>query len=224
MKYILVIMVALFFASCSSQFNYLSSTKTPEEIKQVENRLEKVYNLLLGHFTNEVQAAKETALIYSPQEFIGVPIWTKRVGEYWVYVTWMQLGKPEIPLIQGVWHITRKDRETIDVVIYEIPNKQDYIYAWKEENPLADLTPNDLIYKDTCGIAITRASTNEYWINGEPCKRDISAVIKHIQSKIKLLPEKVVVYSTFMNKKKEKVYAYDKGLEFIRISKDKPRY
>ena len=82
----------LFMSACGS-YNYLEKTKTAEEIKAVENRLEKVYNMFLGHFTNEAQAATEESAIYKAQELISVPMWTKRTGEYWAYICRMQKGK-----------------------------------------------------------------------------------------------------------------------------------
>ncbi len=218
------IAMLLFGTSCSKTTTYLSTSKTSDEIRQLSNKLEKIYYMSLGHFTNEEQAKRETSSIYMAQEVINVPLWTKRKGEYWVYVSWMQAGQPDILLLQEVWELKRKNPETISLTIHQIPNREKYTYDWKKEEPLSDLKPADLIPNGDCEIDITAATTDSFVVKSHVCERDLSEVIKYVEMKAYFIPEKVVIFSDMIAANKEIIYSFSKGLEFVRIPKTEPRY
>jgi len=127
-------------------------------------------------------------------------------------------------LSQEVWQFKRKDPQTIQVMIYEVPNKSKYTSDWKKKDPLSDLKPADLIYHGACPTLITRGEGHNFKIKGDPCKRNFSDVIKYIQEEGDLMPEGIIMYNKMLNVNKKEVFAYDKGIKFMRINKEEPRY
>ena len=211
--------------SCNKeQYNYLEKTKTGAEIENTDNKLEKVYNMCLGLFSNKVQARAETSPLYRSQELISVPIWPKRGGEYCMYICWLQENRPEDLLSQEVWNFQKKDRETIQVTMYDLPNKSNYTSDWRKKDPLGNLKPADLILRDGCTASITRISTNEFKLEGTPCARNLSDVIKHVEVHGKLMPDSVILYNVMLNRGKKEIFGYKKGLKFERQPKIFPKY
>lgn len=223
-SYLLFFLSISCFFSCSS-YSYLSGTKTVDEIKMTENRLEKVYHMCLGHFTNETQARSASSPIYKAQELISVPMWTKRTGEHWAYVSLMQQGKTEDLLSQEVWEFKRKDPETIEVFIYEVPKKDNYKGDWKKKEPLSNLKPADLIAHGDCNTYITRSKTNVFSIkSGRACKRNFTDIVKYINIDGEITPNTLVLHNEMLDINQKKIFAYEEGIQFVRLPKDDPRY
>lgn len=228
MKQVIILLFSTTFllltAACSS-YNYLDKTKTVEEITATENRLEKVYNMCLGHFTNEQQAINPSSPIYKAQELISVPLWTKRTGEHWAYVSLMQQGKTQDMLSQEVWKFERKDPETIEVFIYEIPKKDTYINDWKKKEPLANLKPADLIEHGDCNTYITKVSNNEFRMkSGKACKRNFTDLVKYINIDGMITPQSIELHNEMLDLNKQTIFAYEEGIKFVRLPKADPRY
>lgn len=219
-----LVFIGMFYSCNKEQYNYLEKTKTSKEIRETENRLEKVFNMCLGLFSNRTQARSEGSPLYRSQELISVPIWPKRGDEYWLYICWLQENLPEDLLSQEVWNFRKKDRETLEIVMYDLPNKDKYIEDWKKREPLTSLSPNDLIYKDGCTATITRDNQNKFIVEGTPCRRDLSDVIKYIEIHGVVTPDSITLYNTMMDNDKNRLFAYKKGLKFERQPKIFPKY
>jgi len=214
----------LTLSSCGGGYDYLTATKTSNEIGQIQNRLQKVYYMYLGHFTNEAQAKVERNPIYKGQEIISVPIWPQRGNEHWMYVNWMQADKPDDLLVQEVWFFKRKDPETIEVKIYDLPDKEKYADDWRKKEPLKNLKPDDLIDHGNCSTEITAISSDKFKIKSAPCRRDLSDVIKYVEMDGEATSKKITFYNTMFNSKEKKIFSYDKGIKFVRMSKEDPKY
>jgi len=211
--------------SCNkAQYNYLEKTKDKEEIIATTNKLEKVYNMCLGLFSNKKQAKNEQSPLYRSQELISVPIWPKRGGEYWLYVCWLQENRPDALLSQEVWNFKKKDRETIEVTMYDLPNKSDYSKDWRKKDPLGNLKPGDLILRNGCSADITRTSNDRFILKGSPCQRDLSDIIKHVEIHGTLTPDSLIFYNKMMDSHQKELFTYERGLQFERQPKIFPKY
>lgn len=206
------------------QYNYLERSKNRQEITDIENRLDKLYYMFLGLFSNKVQARRENSPLYRSQELITVPIWLKRGGERWLYICWLQEDHPNDLLSQGVWNIKKKDRETLEIVMYDIPNKDRYSSDWRKKDPLSNLVPKDLIYREGCTAVVKRDDINRFSITGGVCERDLSDVIKHVELHGIATPDSIVFYNKMLDENKEVLFSYDKGLHFDRQPKIFPKY
>lgn len=214
----------LVLACNKEQYNYLEPTKTKEEIEATENKLEKLYNMCLGLFSNKAQARNEASPLYRAQELIAVPIWPKRGQEYWLYICWLQADRPDDLLSQEVWNFKKRDRETLEIVMYDLPNKDRYSNAWRKKEPLSNLDPEDLVYYEGCTALVTRDHQNRFTVTGSPCRRDLSDVIKYIEVHGVATPDSVVFYNKMLSESKEELFTYDKGLRFERQPKIFPKY
>ncbi|BDS14983.1 chromophore lyase CpcT/CpeT [Aureispira anguillae] len=219
-----VILIGMVYSCNKEQYNYLDKTKTGKEIQETENRLEKVFNMYLGLFSNRVQARSEQSPLYRSQELISVPIWPKRGDEYWLYVCWLQENLPDDLLSQEVWHFKKKDRETLEIIMYDLPNKDKYVNDWKKKEPLAGLTSEDLIYNEGCTALVTRDEQNKFTITGTPCRRDLSDIIKFIEIHGVITPDSIILYNKMLDGNKKALFAYKKGLHFERQPKIFPKY
>ena len=222
---ILILSVIGLLSACSKeQYNYLDKTKTGSEIEEIENRLEKVFNMYLGLFSNRQQSRKESSPLYRSQEIISVPIWPKRGGEYWLYVCWLQEGLPDDLLSQEVWNFKKKNRETLEIIMYDLPNKDKYVSDWRKKEPLANLDIDDLIYNEGCTANITRDDQNKFTIRGGACHRNLSDIIKYVEVVGKLDANSISLYNSMLDEKKEVLFSYKKGLQFVRQPKIFPKY
>lgn len=217
--------ILLCLAACNrEQYNYLEPTKTNDEIVATDNKLAKLYHMYLGLFSNKVQARSEASPLYRAQELIAVPIWPKRGQEYWLYICWLQADHPDDLLSQEVWNFKKRDRETLEIVMYDLPNKDKYSRAWRKRDPLSNLDPKDLIYYEGCTAIATREKQNRFVITGEPCQRNLSDVIKHIEIHGVATPDSVVFYNKMLDSEQEELFTYDKGLRFERQPKIFAKY
>lgn len=206
------------------QYNYLEPTKTNAEIEATDNKLAKLYHMYLGLFSNKVQARSEASPLYRAQELIAVPIWPKRGQEYWLYICWLQADRPDDLLSQEVWNFKKRDRETLEIVMYDLPNKEKYSNAWRKRDPLSNLDPEDLAYYEGCTALVKREEQNRFVITGEPCQRNLSDVIKYIEVHGVATPDSVVFYNKMLNNDQEELFTYDKGLRFERQPKIFAKY
>lgn len=220
-----IVSITALVVSCNKeQYNYLDKTKDREEIIATENKLEKAYNMYLGLFSNKVQARKEPSAVYRSQELISVPIWPRRGDEYWMYVCWLQEDRPEDLLSQEVWNFKKKDRETLELKMFDIPDKGDYVDDWRKKDPLNNLHPDELIYREGCTATIKREGKDRFVITGVPCRRNLSDMIKYVEIHGVMTPDSIVLYNKMLDIDQHEVFSYKKGLHFERQPKIFPKY
>lgn len=232
MKGYLTLFILIVISSCivslnscnKEQYNYLDKTKNSTEIRETKNRVEKVFNMYLGLFSNKKQSRVEGSPLYRSQEIISVPIWPKRGDEYWLYVCWLQENRPDDLLSQEVWNFKKKDRETIEIIMYDLPNKERYVSAWRKKDPLSNLSVEDLIYNDGCTATVTREHQNKFKITGAACRRNLSDIIKYVEVHGEITPDSIGLYNKMLDKDKNILFSYKKGLQFVRQPKIFPKY
>ena len=203
--------------------NYLHRTKSAEEIRATENKMEKLYYMFCGEFTNKAQADTSKIPAFSVrQEVISVPIWTERKGEYWFYMGWYKFGQPEQSLLQGICRLTKDSRDTFRITTYALPNEKEndyYSLEWKKENPFHDLRPKDLIAHEGCSSLLVESGANEFrmFSDGEPCPRNISDALQYFELQGLMTPEILLWSSYFYNKDLEIILNYEKLGNSIRV-------
>lgn len=126
-------------------FHYLRPIPTESDIDKMDNRLERLYFMSLGHFTNQAQADTTSNPLLKAQEIINVPIWRKqRVGEYWGVISWYPADYIETPLAQFAYKISKRDRDTFTLETFKMPDAM-LGTGWAAENPYSAFKPQDLI-------------------------------------------------------------------------------
>lgn len=126
-------------------FHYLSRCKTNAEIAALHNKLEIVYYLHMGEFSNQEQMDTTTNPQVKPQEVIRVPIWQKeRVGEYWGIICLVSPNNPQKPVGQMIFKMSKLNRDTILFESFGLPEEMKGNY-WYTEKGFADFKPNNLV-------------------------------------------------------------------------------
>lgn len=230
-----LVLCAGLYLSCkpskSIGYNYLTHTASEAEIAQMPNKIDKVYHLLTGHFSNKAQADTSANGLLQEQEIIAVPIWRKRTGEYWLYMGWFAADAPDKPLAQGIFQLSRKDRDTFLLKFYLPPDEQGnnfYAGEFRKEKPFDDLMPRDLVHDPGCVNYIVERADNTFEVisEGDYCKRYISDNIRYFDFLATLQPDIQIHFTQFFNENKELVFAYPRpaGLRYKRLDKTKPKY
>ncbi len=212
-------------------WHYLSDTKTAAEIAAVENKLERLYYMFAGEFSNEEQAKTHHTALFQHQDLICVPIWRERKNEYWLYWGWFKHGQPEQSLAQGVLQLTRPNRDTFELNFYQLPNEADnnyYAFEWQKEKPFANLRTKDLIFEEGKYV-ITELEDNIFRLHPLPAPHhfDMSDKIKHVNFHVEITPDTHRHFTAFFDEKKQRVLGYDDtpdGNYFFRLPKDQPQY
>lgn len=223
--------ITLFFAACSKttedSHNYLKQSLTADEIRNTSNKLMRISNMFIGHFSNAefVKNVQPAGLV--PQEVIGVRIWPERTDGIWLYSGWFKPDFPEEALSQGVFKLQRISPDTISLVHYKLPEREDkYSYEWTKKKPFADLKPQDLIFKNGCDQKIVAIGEEEYQVlhNPDLCPVEADGGIVYMKLDIRISPEYLDFHSSFHDAKKELVVDYSKGNKFTRLDKNQPKY
>lgn len=156
----------LFFSSLIGSADTKLSKKEAAELARVTQ-------FLTGSFSSEAQSKEDKA--FFDVRLHMTPIWTERKGEHWLYVEQAISNALDKPYRQRVYHVVWKDSGPVSLV-YTLPGDAlKYAGAWKQPKPLADLTPEQLVARDGCGIVLKRQPDGSYKgaTVGTDCKSDL---------------------------------------------------
>jgi len=129
-------------------FHYLSNCKTNAEIAQLSNKLEIIYYLHMGEFSNQEQMDSTSNPELKPQEIIRVPIWQKeRVGEYWGISNLIAPNVPDKAVGQVIFKFSKLNRDTFILENFGVPDAMKGA-LWAYEKGYAEFKPSDLIKLD----------------------------------------------------------------------------
>lgn len=210
---------------------YLQAARSTDEIRNIENKLEKLYYMQIGHFSNKNQADTTSLPIYAEQEYIVVPIWQERKGEYWLYWVWITADKPDITLCEGIFKFSRPNREEFLLEHYALPSELagKTSLEWAQKQPLKKYKPAQLKKMD-CPAYVTENASNEFEIHmDEPCfEFDLNALgdISSMAFRQIISPEVIRDFCSYTDAQGKFLFEYDQpnGLYLERLDKDKPKY
>lgn len=230
---VLLLGLALACSACSTQtgtsdsHNYLKQSMTADEIRNTSNKLERVSNMFIGHFSNVEFAEKLDNPLLSGQEVIGIRIWPERTDGIWIYSGWFKPDFPEEALSQGVFKFQRLSPDTISMIHYKFPERNDkYSYEWAKKEAFKKLKPKDLIFKDGCDQKIVKVGEDAYQVLHNPnlCPVEADGGIEYIKMDIRISSEYLDFHSSFYDAKKEIMVDYTDGNKFMRLDKNSPKY
>lgn len=218
-------------------WNYLSETKTPEEILQIENKLQRLYYIIAGEFTNKIEdnSDKKDGIANDKilhQNFIAIPIWQDRTDEYWLHWGWYKHDEPERPLLQGIWQVNRLNRDSFQIIYFQLPNEEAndyYSLEWTKKNPFANLKPKDLSTATSKSYILVEREDNIFQIlpSETPQAYDISDKVKFISLDVTYDVNKQVHATRFLDENQQLVFGFgDKNNVpvFTRRNKNTPYY
>ena len=128
--------------------------------KKNEDDLESLISWMTGSFSNQEQA--EADLDFFDVRLHTVQIWTERTDGKWLYVEQMMANSLDRPYRQVIYHMTQIDNSTFQITPYSFDNPLRFRGEWKEDVPMAQLTPDSLRTIEGCSIMLKRSGNKAF--------------------------------------------------------------
>jgi hypothetical protein len=111
---------------------------------------------MTGVFSSAGQAKADSE--FRDVRLVMVPVWTGRTDGPWLYVEQAIADALDRPYRQRVYRLRKTaDGQAVESVVYALPGDPlRFAAAWKQERPLADLAPADLLERTGCAIRLER--------------------------------------------------------------------
>lgn len=116
--------------------------------------LEILTSWMTGSFSSAVQAAEDP-------DFFDVSlhmatIWRDREDGHWLYVEQAMRDYPDRPYRQRVYCLRELARDLFESRVFTLPDPTAVVGSWRDEDPLAELGPDDLELREGCSILMRR--------------------------------------------------------------------
>lgn len=212
----LIFISILGFVRCSNQKNVLYINELSERYES-NNRLERITNLWVGHFSNKIDTANKKR-----QEIIGRRIWKEnRVGEYWAYIGWFQANAYESALSSSIIQITKLSPDTALIAYYQIKDEIGIdSYEWQKDAPFQQLKKSDLKKLESgCKSFIVEQTKGTYEvIANAPCYSPMDGKVKYHELNALLRPTGIL-FSTKLLDEALNVVAENKHAQFSKLTR-----
>lgn len=148
----LLLIVFLF----SSVFAGAQQKLTKADLEEVKNRLE-------GSFDNEEQSKTDNSFKHIKLHTKEISIRGKnKEGGYWLYVEQAMASNQDKPYRQRIYHLYKKDNETLVTKVYELDEPLRFAGAWAKTDKLKKLTRDSLYEKEGCDIYLTKTEDGDF--------------------------------------------------------------
>jgi len=116
--------------------------------------LDDLESWMAGTFSSAVQAAEDP-------DFFAIsihmaPIWTDRSDGRWLYLEQSVSEEPHRPYRQRVYRLVELVPGLFESQVFTLPDPGAVIGVWILDDPLAELSPDDLEERDGCAILLRR--------------------------------------------------------------------
>jgi hypothetical protein len=92
-----------------------------------------------------------------------MPIWTDRTDGPWLYVEQAVATSLDRPYRQRVYRLVVHPGGAIHSVVYKLPDDPlRYAGAWRDAEPLANLSPKELTVLEGCDVVLSRRSAEVF--------------------------------------------------------------
>lgn len=112
--------------------------------------LDRLASWLAGAFSSEAQAKRDTSFFDIRLRI--VPIWRDRADARWFYVEQAAAGRLDRPYRQRVYRLARAADGSLESAVFALPEPLRFAGAWRQEAPLAALTPDSLAERTGCSV------------------------------------------------------------------------
>ena len=128
---------------------------------------------MTGSFSSQEQAQSDSNFFDIRLEMVR--IWQERSDGYWFYVEQANANNLEKPYRQRVYHLTQQSDSLLQSGVYTFENPLNYAGAWKDANPLSDLSPDKLTEREGCAVVLKEFAPGVFVGNTESlrCNSDL---------------------------------------------------
>ena len=134
---------------------------TPDPAAAQEAARNGLHSLLVaamtGSFSSQAQSLADSS--YFDIRLQMVPIWTQRDDGAWLYVEQAAAAALDRPYRQRVYRVTAEEDGSFRSEVFSIPEPLRFAGAWREEAPLADITPDSLEVREGCAVILHPTET-----------------------------------------------------------------
>jgi CpeT protein len=150
-----------------------------------------------------------------------VPIWEDRDDGPWLYVEQAVASNAEQPYRQRVYHLEQIDKNSYSSSVYSFENPEQFAGAYRDEMPLAELTPEDLSIRVGCAIVVSWDEDQRAFVgstNGRDCQSELRGA-SYATSQVLLRKDRLVTWDRGYDANGEQVWGAVKGgYVFDRVS------
>lgn len=122
--------------------------------------METLKSWMTGSFSSAAQAAADSAFFDIRLEMC--PIWPENPDGPWLYVEQAAADYLDQPYRQRVYRLEQQEDGTIHSEVYSFEQPLRFAGAWKNERPLAALTPDSLLAREGCAVVLKRVDENTF--------------------------------------------------------------
>lgn len=186
----------------------LMSFVRPQTLKQSD--LKMLAGMMTGHFSSEAQSKADTNFLHI--SLIMELVWTERTDGYWLYVEQALASRMNLPYRQRMYHLQIIDEKTIASKVYELPNPEKFIGAWKDKSKLQGLTVENLIDRQGCSIFLQKTGRKKFAGStpGNECLSSLRGAT-YATSEVVITPKKLLSWDRGWNEKGEQVWGSEAG-------------
>jgi hypothetical protein len=191
----------------------VSEESTVVPARPAGESLDTLVDWMTGSFGSGRQAASDSA--YYDIRLEMVRIWTARTDGAWLYVEQAVAASTDRPYRQRVYHVTQIENDLFKSEVFAIPEAQDHAGEWRVEEPLADLTPEDLEPRKGCAVFLRRSATGEF--DGSTVGRSCASGLRgaaYATSEVTVGPGRIESWDRGFDEHGVQVWGAEKGRMF----------
>lgn len=165
---------------------------------------------MAGSFSSAAQAAADT-------NFLDIrlqvkPIWTSRTDGAWFYVEQAVAWAPDKPYRQRVYHLRDLGGGRLASATYTLPDPAAAVGAWKLDQPLLEIGPDDLTAREGCVVTLERRPDGVFVgaTRGRECTSELRGAT-WASTEIEIGPDRLVSWDRGWDDAGEQVWGSEHG-------------
>ena len=182
-----------------------------------DTTLYRLVTYMEGSFSSQKQSIRDTN--YFDIRLHIKRIWRKGDDAYWLYVEQAVAKFIEKPYRQRIYKVTRLSADTLVSTVFEIYSPIRFAGAWKDQEPLASLTPDSIVERKGCSVFLVKDKNGEFTGGTKPntCYSDLRGA-RYAVSEVTITRKMLLSWDRGLGMKGEHVWGAEHGgYEFIKL-------
>jgi hypothetical protein len=184
--------------------------------------LDRLATLLSGTFSSADQSLADKN--YRHVVLHAVRIWPERTDGPWLYVEQALAEAPDQPYRQIVYQLATAGDGSLETRLFALDAPIKATGAWRKPDPLADLTPERLSFREDCTVFL-RAMPDGSFVgatHGDGCASDLRGAT-HATTEVTLTSDAIVWWDRGFNASGRQVWgSANGGYVFKRVASTAP--
>lgn len=194
---------------------FSSAGSAISQIKSID--IDGLVSMMEGSFTSEEQSKNDSD--YFDIRLEMKRIWHDRADGHWLYVEQAVASSLDKPYRQRIYQVKSTYEGRFESVVYTMNDPLRFAGAWKEENPLSELSPDSLTLRNGCTVTLTLMEKGVYEgsTEGDNCESDLRGA-KYATSEVKITEQGIISWDRGFDADGKQVWGAEKGgYVFLRI-------